>query len=262
MARRSSGRFTRQAPGSLALAAALAACGGGDLLAVLQIVTPLAGQWSDASGNENISFLTPPPDQQVFSAQVDVTARVTSLAGVCGDTTGVGVEVAGTVDNGQLSLRLPGAPGACLEGRFTDLRRLDAVALAGQPARSYFNSRVDVRLQAGLWVSENGQMKLKFEGPSSVNNDSSAIDNADNTTGCDVSVAASPVRFTGTMLGFNTGTLAVPTIAELRRDSDSTVLLRNVRFVDGARIELLNASGQGLTLIRQTDPAGTTCPAP
>lgn len=260
MAQTSARRAIRHVSGGVLTAALLAACGGGGILALLQIVTPLAGQWNDTTFTESISFLTPPPDEQVFSSQLSVTAALSSATGVCGDATNAGVNLAGTLDNGKLSLRLPGAAAACLEGTFVDLRRFDAVALGAIPARSYYNSRVDVRLQTGLWISENGQSKLKFEGPSSVDNNSS---DADNATGCDVSNAAAKVRYTGTMTGFNTTTLANPSIAELRNTSNNALMFSKVEFVDGATLKLLDATGQSVTFTRKPDPVaalGTTCP--
>lgn len=259
MAQTSARRVVRQVSGGVLTAALLAACGGGEILAILQIVTPLAGQWNDTTFNESISFLTPPPDEQVFSSKLNVTAFLSSASGVCGDATSAGVNVAGTLDNGKLSLRLSGATAACLEGSFVDLRRFDAVAIGAIPARSYFNSRVDVRMQTGLWVSESGQSTLKFEGPSSLDNNSS---NADNATGCDVSNTAAKVRFTGTMTGFNTTTLAKPGIAELRNTGTNALMFSKVEFVDGATLKLLNATGQSVTFTRKPDPVatGTTCP--
>ena len=212
MAHASKGRVARLVSAGVLAAALLAACGG-DILALLQIVTPLAGSWNDSAFEERINFLTPTPDEQVFQSQLNVTAEVGSASGVCGAPVNDVVAVEGTLDNGQLSLRRPGAPAPCLEGRFVDLRRFDAVANGAIPARSYFNSRVDVRMATGLWVSENGLLKLKFEGPSSVDNNSS---DANNATGCDVSNSAAKVNFTGTMAGFKTATQARPAIAELR----------------------------------------------
>jgi hypothetical protein len=120
------------------------------------------------------------------------------------------------------------------------------------------NSRVDVRMATGLWVSENGLLKLKFDGPSSVDNNSS---DADNATGCDVSNSAAKVNFTGTMTGFNTATLARPAIAELRNPVGNALMFSAVTFVDGDTLTLRNALGQNLTLTRQPDPApGTLCP--
>ncbi len=256
MAHASQGRVARPVSAGVLAAALLAACGG-DILALLQIVTPLAGSWNDSAFEERINFLTPTPDEQVFQSQLNVTAEVGSASGVCGAPVNDVVAVEGTLDNGQLSLRRPGAPAPCLEGRFVDLRRFDAVANGAIPARSYFNSRVDVRMATGLWVSENGLLKLKFEGPSSVDNNSS---DANNATGCDVSNSAAKVNFTGTMTGFNTTTLARPAIAELRNPVGNALLFSAVEFVDGDTLTLRNTLGQSLTLTRQTDPASTTCP--
>lgn len=246
----------RRSCGGVLTAALLAACGGGEILAVLQIVTPLAGQWS-AGSNENISFLTPDPDVQVLNAKVDVTAAVFSASGVCGDTVGNGVNVVGTVDNGKVALRLVGAPVDCIRGSFANLVQFNTEANGALPARSYFNTRVDVRLQTGLWVSENGQLKLKFETPSTVDNNSNDVDNI---SGCDVTNTAAKVRFTGTLTGFNTSTLARPRAAELRADAGNALLFSAVEFVDGDTLTVRNAAGQALTLNRQPDPANTACP--
>lgn len=250
-------RMARRAAGGVLTAALLAACGGGEILAVLQIVTPLAGSWDDSAFQERINFLTPTPDEQVFQNRVNVTAEVQSAIGVCGAPVNVTVNVEGTLDNGQLTLRRTGTTSTCLEGRFVDLRRFDAVANGALPARSYFNSRVDVRLQTGLWVSENGPLKLKFETPSTVDNNSNDVDNV---SGCDVSNTAAKVRFTGTLTGFNTATSARPRAAELRADVGNALLFSAVEFVDGDTLTLRNAAGQALTLNRQSDPANTLCP--
>jgi hypothetical protein len=262
MVLRSTKRVSRQVLGIASAAVILAACGGGELIALLQIVTPLAGQWNNTAFDESISFVTPTPDEQVLLSKYSVTANIGSASGVCGiplPPLNNDVVVEGTLDNGKLSLRLPGASSACIEGSFIDLRRFDAVAVGGAPARSYFNSRVDVRMNTGLWVSENGKLSLKFTGPSSVDNNSSDLGN---TTGCDVSNSAAKVNFSGTMRGFVTATLTRPTIAELRNGANA-LLFSKVEFTDGATLKLLDATGQSLTLTRKADPVpspGTTCP--
>ena len=239
--------------GSSAVAASMVACGGGEIIALLQIVTPLAGSWNDTNSNESLEFLTPDPDTQVFQSSLSVTARVTSTAGVCGDTTRVGVEVAGTLTNGKLSLHLPAVTAACLEGSFVDLRRFDATALGAVPAISYFNERVDVRMSTGVWSSDDGKLTLLFNNPSSVfNNNTSSAD------GCDISTATH-VNFSGTMQGFNTTTLARPLIPELRAGATNNLLFSQVEFVDGDTLKLRDATGQSLTLTRKPDPAGTAC---
>ena len=49
MVLRSTKRVSRQVLGFASAAVILAACGGGELIALLQIVTPLAGQWNNTS---------------------------------------------------------------------------------------------------------------------------------------------------------------------------------------------------------------------
>ena len=261
MAHVSTRRVACRFSGGVLTAALLAACGGGEIFAILQIVTPLAGQWS-ASGNESISFLTPDPDVQVLNTKVDVTALVFSESGVCGDTLGNGVDVVGTVENGQAALRLPGAPSDCIRGRFSSLIQFDSVTVGSVAGRSYRNTRVDVRMPTGLWVSGDGKAKLKFKGPFSVDNNTA---DAGNVTGCDVSVTPS-VNFVGTMTGYNPTTQAKPTISALvGTPTTSAILYTQVEFVDGATLKLKNAAGQSLSLTRQTDPVqpdpqGTLCP--
>ncbi|MDP2015568.1 hypothetical protein [Hydrogenophaga sp.] len=244
----------------LALAASLVACGGGELLALLQIVTPLGGAWSNAGFTTTIQFTSPPPSVLMFSSKVDVTASVNSTDGVCGDTLNNGVDLVGTLENGQVALR-PIAPANapnCIQGSFTDLRKLDTVALGVQPARSYTNSRVDVQMQLGLWVSESGTLTLKFNEPSSVDNFTGA--NTEPVTGCDVSIPAAKVNFEGEMRGFVVATLSRPLMPELVNPLNAAQkFFTQVEYVDGATLRLLNAGGVLLTLKRKPNPGGVAC---
>lgn len=244
----------------LAVATGLAACGGGELLAVLQIVTPLGGAWSNPGFTTTLQFTAPSPAVQVFSTKVDVTATVSSADGVCGDTLNNGVNLVGTVDNGTVALRPPAPANApnCIQGSFSDLRKLDTVALGGQPARSYTNSRVDVQMQEGLWVSESGTLTLKFNGPSSVDN--FTVANTEPVSGCNVTVPAAKVNFEGEMRGFVVATLSRPLIPELGNPLNNLQkYFTQVEFVDGATLRLLNAGGQLVTLKRQPNPNNVVC---
>lgn len=244
----------------LSVAVGLAACGGGELLAVLQIVTPLGGAWSNAGFTTTIQFTNLQPATQVFLSRFDVTATIDSDDGVCGATPGNPVDVLGTLDNGSVVLR-PVAPANapnCVQGSFSDLRKLDTVALGAQPARSYTNSRVDVQMQQGLWVSENGALTLKFNEPSSVDNFTGA--NTEPVTGCNVSVPAAKVNFAGEMRGFVVATLSRPLIPELVNPLNNLErYFTQVEFVDGATLRLLNAGGQLVTLKRQPNPNNVAC---
>jgi hypothetical protein len=244
---------------ALGLAAAgLAACGGG-LLAVLQIVTPLGGQWSSAGFTTTIQFTNLQPATQVFLSRFDVTATVNSTDGVCGDALNNGVNLSGTVDNGKFVLRpiAPAGAANCIEGTFTDLRRFEAVAVANQP-REYTNSRVDIQLQIGLWVSENGALSLKFD----PGFEAESVDNFPSTTpvtGCNVSNPQAKVNFVGEMLGFNAATLRRPYFPALTAPGPNPpTYFTEVEYVDGATLRLLSG-GLLVTLKRQPNPNNLTC---
>lgn len=245
---------------ALAAAASLVACGGGELLAVLQIVTPLGGSWATAGFKTNLQFTNLQPATQVFLTKFDVTANVGSTEGVCGDTLNNGVDLVGTLDNGKVVLRPVAPAGApnCIEATFTDLRKFDAVALGGQPARSYTNGRIDVQMREGLWVSESGTLSLKFDTPSSVDNFTGA--NTASVTGCNVTVPAAKVNFQGQMEGFNEATLRRPFIPKLVNPLNAAQeYFTQVELVDISTLRLLNAGGQLVTLKRQPNTNNVTC---
>lgn len=246
MAHRSFKTTTRTGLAGMVLAA-IAACGG-DVVALLAIVTPLGGSWSDGA-TESIFFSAPSEPEQMFAANLAVTASVTSSKGVCGANGGASVAgIPGSLNNGKLTLTLQGATSPCMEGSFTDLRRLE-VSAPGLPAKiAYLNDRVAVNLQVGLWSGPNGAPTLKFTAPSSVSNGASSA-----VAGCDVSNPAAKLNFTGTMSGFNVATLAKPTIPAL-----AGTAFTQVEFFDGATLKLLSG-GQIVTLTRKADGAGTTC---
>lgn len=242
---------------ALGLAAAgLAACGGG-LLAVLQIVTPLGGDWR--SGGTSITFTNVDATTQAYLTKFEVLATISTneiAAGVCGASQGDSKSLVGTVDNGSLVMRrldLMNAP-VCIEGTFSDLRKLDTIALGNLSARSYTNDIVDVQMQEGIWVGESGTLRLKFNGPESVLNDGARA-----ATGCNVSNPQAKVNFEGEMLGFNTTTLRRPFIQTLTGAGGNPTYFTQVEFVDGATIRLLNATGQLVTLKRQPNPNNLTC---
>lgn len=251
MAQTSARRVVRQVSGSVLTAALVAACGGGELFAILQIVTPLGGTWvlegSTPADPKTIGFDDAESGDRLFSSKIEVNPTISVLPGVCADNSAL----RGTLENGKLTL-FPTAPTstiACLEGTFTDLRRLELTA-PGQAAKLvYLNDRVAVNLDTGLWASPNGTPTLKFTATSTVNNGQTAT-----VAGCDVTNSAAKVAFTGTLFGFNTTTLAVPTIPALEGTA-----FTQVQFVDGATLKMLNGS-QSVTLTRKVDPLpGTTC---
>lgn len=253
-------RTFRRASAGVLMVALLAACGGGEILAILQIVTPLAGAWVQQDGSGDLVFFDQAEaEDKLFSAKVPVTVTVSNLPQGCGND----ATLNGTLDNGRLTLfpTSPASTTACMEGSFTDLRRLELVATGAPAKQVYLNDRVAVNLQVGVWSAANGVPTLKFTdtpaapGVASISNGLTAA-----VAGCDVTNSAAKVAFTGTITGFDTTTLARPKIAQLRSDPSNALLFSQVEFVDGATLKLVSASNQSLTLTRKPDPANTTCP--
>lgn len=246
--------------GLLAAAALLTACGGGELL-LLTIVTPLNGAWrlNGDVGQEGLQFQTPLPDEHLFSSRYAVTAAMLDPSDLCGAPVNNNGQLAlvGSFDNGEVVLRARDAPGqpVCIQGRITSLIRFDAVATGARPARFYRNSRVDVQLDLGLWVSENGATRLKFSPYASVDNDTQD----DPLQVCDVSSGA-PVVLDGLIDGFQTATGTKPTIAALTPAGQAAARFTDVVFADGATITLRTAAGAAVTLKRQRESTPTTCP--
>lgn len=246
--------------GLLVTAALLAACGGGELL-LLTIVTPLNGAWrlnGDVS-QEGLQFQTPLPDEHLFSSRYAVTAAMLDPSDLCGapDDGSGQLALVGNFDNGDVVLRARDAPGqpVCIQGRISSLIRFDAVATGARPARFYRNSRVDVQLDLGLWVSENGATRLKFSPYASVDNDTQD----DPLQACDVSAGA-PVVLDGLIDGFQTATGTKPTIAALVPVGQTAARFTDVVFADGATITLRNTAGAAVTLKRLRETTPTTCP--
>jgi hypothetical protein len=188
-------------------------------------------------GNEAKRYLSTLP--------VSVTVEPAPPA-VCG----VANPLTGTLDNGKLTLlpnTTPASTTACITGVFTDLRRLELTVSGEAAKRVYLNDRVAVSMEVGLWSPESGTPTLKFTLPSSVQNGGTAA-----VVGCDLSAR---VNFLGTMSGFNTSTLAVPTIPAL-----ANTAFTDVKFVDGVTVTMRDASGALITLKRKPDPSNATCP--
>ena len=245
----------------LLVAGLLSACGGGvGIIAVLQIVTPIAGDWEVKNPITLLQFNDRPND--LFNTMINVTARISTDSGVCSEKpNATDIELEGTIDNGALVLRRVDAPNnttTCLQGTFTDLITLKAGPPAGTILEYENTLGVVVNMDLGLWVSDgSGQLKLKFIQPSNdVGNDE-----ARPVSGCDWS-SGSGVRFdSDDMNGFNTITRAKPTIPEIRSSIGGPILFSNVVFEDGATLTLFNvAFGERVTLHRQPDDPETPCP--
>lgn len=248
--------------GLAALAAgALVACGGGELL-LAAVISPLNGTWLLAGNpvGESLNFRTS-LDVHLYNNRYDIAGSLVDPADSCGAPANGTVNLEGSFDNGEVVMRAVDAPGkpVCLSGRFSSLIRFEANALGTRGARFYQNTRVDVQMAEGLWVSEGGSLRLKFSDVISVNNEQRGVP----IQACDVSPGVSPaVVMTGSMDGFLKATQTRPRIATLTVAGQSTARLRDVEFVDGGTIQLRNAAGATVKLTRQRESVPTFCPAP
>lgn len=253
----------RRRRGRVALAAlaagALVACGGGELL-LAAVISPLNGTWllAGTSGGESLNFRTS-LDIHLYNNRYDIAGSLNDPADSCGAPANGTVNLEGSFENGEVVMRAVDAPGrpVCLSGRFSSLIRFDANAVGARAARFYENTRVDVQMAEGLWVSEGGNLRIKFSDVSSVNNEQRGVP----IQACDVSPGVSPaVVMAGTMDGFLKATQTRPRIAALTVTGQATARLRDVEFVDGATIQLRNAAGATVKLTRQRESVVTFCP--
>ena len=243
----------------------LGGCGGGELL-LLTVVTPLNGQWTDSAAGSSLAFQfrNLDPTAYLYDPKLTVSGVLINPGGVCAgdvDTDG-NLPLTGTLDNGSVQLNGVQSGQPCIAGRFTDLRRLEASVGPGRVAKVFENSRIDMQLTEGIWVSEGGgAVRLKFD--NGVGN-ASANDSIDNgQTGevgaCDASPGTTAVRLTGTIAGFGVNGIKNPTIDALSVENLGTVRFRDVVFKDGATLTLQTAAGQGVTLRRQKEAVASSC---
>lgn len=254
--------------GLLALGAAgvLAACGGGELL-LLAVVTPLNGQWLDqtAGSNVTITFVNLNPADYLYKPALASNALLLNPSGVCAGDTDIdgNLPLTGTLDNGRLRLNVTQTGQVCVDGRFTDLRRLEAVVGSGTTPRAFINDRIDVRLTEGIWVSEGGgTVRIKFDNAVGGGTFADSVDNGSTTDvgACDVSPGVVATRLLGTMEGFGVRGLTKPTIAALTEENGGAQRFGPVVFEDGATLSVRTAAGQALTLKRQKEAVSSSCP--
>jgi hypothetical protein len=247
----------------------LAACGGGDLL-LLAVVTPLNGQWLDQTAGSTVAltFENLDPSDYLYASKMTADGALLNPSGVCAgdvDPLDGSLALSGTLDNGQLRMLVVQTGQVCIEGRFTDLRRLEAAVGSGssRSTRVFINDRIDVRLTEGLWVSEGGgTVRIKFDNNVGDGTFNDSVDNGQTTPvgACDVSPGTTAVRMTGTMAGFGVGGITNPTIDALAIEGSGTVRFLQVVFEDGDTLSLRTAAGQAVTLKRQKEATPTTCP--
>ncbi len=244
----------------------LAACSGGgagDIGAGIPVVTPLDGQWSTDAG-EAIQFGGFSSDELHFSDELNVDATIENPQFICeGAINDFGfLDLSGSIRDGYLTLFVPDTSSEtpCMTGMFTDLRTLRMAAVGGLPERLFQNTRVDVDMEFGLWTSSDAgsSLRLKFESPQSVNNDSVG---ENQSNGCVLVSGGDDVRFTGFMNGFDTVNSVNPVIPELvSSEPGSPVIFTQLVFVDDENVRLLDADGHQRSLVRVPDVDETDCP--
>lgn len=256
---------------ALAVAAGLAACGGGELL-LIAVVTPLNGQWRDQTPNSvvGVNFVNLNAQQYLYQSTFQVEGELVNPSGVCAGTADANgnLPLNGTIDNGRLVLNVTQTGQVCVDGRFTDLRRLEAAVGSSRGTRVFLNDRIDVRLTEGVWVSEGGgSVRLKFDNDIGGSfNDSVDNNSTTDAGGCDVSPGVgTPIPLTGTLEGFGFGAVngvggrPKPAIATFTPVGGNTPRFRDLVFEDGATLSLRTASGQAVTLKRQRETTPSSC---
>ena len=207
----------------------LAACGGGELLALLPIVGPIGGLWTkDAEPNSptlqttNGEFLNQmgPSDASFdtypLQPNYEVTGTFGSATGPCAaGPNRIAVDVRGTVTadvaNGDLLvLNLdedppPNPPVECLRGRIIDLRTIEV-----NPATRYRNTTPQFVLDRHEWVNANDTtQRFKFTIV-----DDATDDVVVDIAGCRLTNGAAQADFTAQLQGYNTAENAGPRIAD------------------------------------------------
>lgn len=243
----------------------LAACSGGGagIDAGIPVVTPLDGQWSTDAG-EAIRFEGFSQEELHFSDVLNVDVTIENPQFICeGAIDDFGfLDLSGSIQDGQLTLFVPESSSQtpCMTGVFTDLRTLRMAAVGELPERLFQNTRVDVDMEFGLWISSDAgnSLRLKFESPQSVNNDSVG---ESQSNGCILISRGNDVSYTGFMNGFDTVNSVNPVIPELvSSEAGNPVLFTQVVFVDNETVQLLDAQGHQRTLVRVPDVDETNCP--
>lgn len=247
---------------ALVATAVLAACGGGiGELILVTIVTPLNGAWrlDGDTTREGLQFVTPGPEVHLFTSKFDVTANLLNPSDLCGapDDGSGQLALVGSFDNGKVVLRTRDAPQSlCIEGSITSLIRFEAVATGARPLRAYENSRVDVQMDLGLWVSDGGGTRLKFSVFNSIDNETQDSP----IQACDVSPGVTPVVLDGLFDGFLKAQGKRPFIDALTEPGQAVPRFTEIEYVDGATITLRQAGGQAITLRRQREASPSECP--
>lgn len=253
---------------ALGAAGALAACGGGGLeLLLVTVVTPLNGQWLDQTTGSNvtITFVNLNPADYLYKPALASNALLLNPSGVCAGNADLdgNLPLTGTLDNGRLRLNVTETGQVCVDGRFTDLRRLEAVIGGGTTPRVFINDRIDVRLTEGVWVSEGGgAVRIKFDNAVGGGTFADSVDNGRTTNvgACDVSPGVAATRLIGTLQGFGLGGITKPTIEALTEEVGGARRFGPVVFEDGATLSVRTAAGQALTLKRQKETVASSCP--
>lgn len=229
-------------------------CGGG-AVALLPFVTPVGGAWrldavpstpeTDSAAGEEAFNINPKAGQPYMLAsplQVSGTYRSDTVATRCAGAADTAID--GILDDRRLVLRAAADPATvCLRGSFTDLATFRA-----DDGRVYRNSRVDVQLPIGVWVSDDGSRRIKFTAPASVDNRDSAL-----IEGCDVTAGSAFEAITGTLQGLVPAGFPTPgtspRIVDLKRDG--VTLYTHGVMLDGATLEFDTAGGTKVRLQRQ-----------
>lgn len=241
----------------------LTACSSSDISGGIPIVTPLDGQWSTDAG-EAIQFGGFTREELHFAEILSVDVTIQNPQFICEGAIADSefLDLTGTLQAGELELFVPEVSSEmpCMTGVFTDLRTLRIDPVGELSERLFLNTRVDVDMAFGLWVSSDAGdlLRLKFVSPQSVENDSVGVSESN---GCVLDADGDDVNFTGLMNGFDTVHGVNPTIPELiSSEPGNPVLFTQLVFVDNDTIRLSDADGHRRVLVRMPDIDESDCP--
>lgn len=235
-------------------------------------VPPFPGTWTSDAGDE-IEFMSPGHDEQYFSTNYEVTARIRDATDACAIPidNDKGYDLEGTLFGNELTLFTVDSARdtVCMSGTFIDAITLDAT-LSDGTQRTYRGVRVQFNLNRdnGIWVSDDGgKTRVIFIDPNSVGNNFAQtvracvisrdlnffLDIEDENGMIDFEV----VRISGQLQGYQTQDDIPPRIDSLNELESRMPFFTDITFIGSNTLSGMNADGEPVTLHRVPTPFGS-----